>query len=311
MRQLLPSNTAFHFTYRNGLRATEAYAVDFEVDLQFLCFEDDPTFEPAVGKAVDRRGKIRRQYLANFFGPKRDTGDPIHLIYFAIPTNDSKKMNAEGGVDSIYAAVRSVPAQVGIDPTQQVPHNNFQQLPRYDNEPLAGDSIDACFGLGIMQEIQCAAPGLAKPYLEQIQETPEDEDALILATVKCVAHIDSVEASEQVAPVGVLDCSTVLALHAAGRVLLAETMGSRAPDDTWARRQFKHRSYQQSDGLESPRDALIAALATLIGAQRLVVGWPLGIDMASLGIGISAVFPMDLATDPVVRAFLQAVVKLG
>ena len=103
----------------------------------------------------------------------------------------------------------------------------------------------------------------------------------------------------------------MVAMDAGGRGLLLETMGMRTADDTWARRHFKNRSYQPPDGLESPRDALIAALATLIGAQRLVVGWPLGIDMASLGIGISAVFPMDLATDPVVRAFLQAVVKLG
>ena len=62
---------------------------------------------------------------------------------------------------------------------------------------------------------------------------------MILATVKCVAHTDAVEGSEQVAPVGVLDCSTVLSMDAAGRVLLVETTGTRAQDDIGRERTSK------------------------------------------------------------------------
>ena len=43
----------------------------------------------------------------------------------------------------------------------------------------------------------------------------------------------------------------------------------------------------------------------------MVVGWRLGFDLPSLGLGISAVLAIDLATDQVVRALLQDVRRLG
>ena len=46
----------------------------------------------------------------------------------------------------------------------------------------------------------------------------------------------------------------------------------------------------------------------LIGDQRLVVGWRLGLDLSSLDLGVSTVLAIDLSTDQVVRAFLQDVV---
>ena len=46
--QLLPENPTFQLEYRNGLRAAEVYADDFEVDPPFLSFEVDPKFEAAV-----------------------------------------------------------------------------------------------------------------------------------------------------------------------------------------------------------------------------------------------------------------------
>ena len=49
----------------------------------------------------------------------------------------------------------------------------------------------------------------------------------------------------------------------------------------------------------------MAHLAPLIGDHRLVVGWRIGLDLASLGLGVSTVMAIDLSTDPVVRAFLQ------
>ena len=126
-RQLLQANKEFQLKYRDGLRAAEIYEADFEVDPQFFCFEDDPTFEIAVRAGVQRPGKAGRQYLANFFGPKRETGAPFPLIYFAIQVTDPKKLKAEGGVDKILAAARGVPAQLGKHPTHHAPNNNFQQ----------------------------------------------------------------------------------------------------------------------------------------------------------------------------------------
>ena len=43
----------------------------------------------------------------------------------------------------------------------------------------------------------------------------------------------------------------------------------------------------------------------------MIVRWRLGFDLTSRGLGISASLVIDLATDPVVRTFLQEVVKLG
>ena len=50
-------------------------------------------------------------------------------------------------------------------------------------------------------------------------------------------------------------------------------------------------------------------MATLIGHERLVVGWGLGYDLASLGLGDTRVMRIDLASDPVVRNFLQEVLQ--
>ena len=60
-RQTLPANDKFEVTYRDGLRAGDIYKDDFEVDPQFLCFEDDPAFEKAVRTGVKRSGKAGRQ----------------------------------------------------------------------------------------------------------------------------------------------------------------------------------------------------------------------------------------------------------
>ena len=124
-----------------------------------------------------------------------------------------------------------------------------------------------------------------------------------------MAQADAVDGSEQVAAASVLDCSTVAAMDAAGRLL--ETMGARPAGDNWARRHFKNRSFQPTDELVSQKDAFVPHLATLIGDQRLVVGWRLVFDLASRGLGITSVFAIDFPTDPVVRAFFQDLVKLG
>ena len=174
-----------------------------------------------------------------------------------------------------------------------------------------GEAINDGYGLGVMQRVPCAANGLATIILDEIQQRPSEEDAILIAIAKCVPHAVSVEGSQKVAPAGVLDCSTVMAMDVAGRVLLLETMGARCTVDAWSQRHFKNRSCQQPDGLESPRNAVLANLAMLIWDKRLIVSGRLGFDLASLGIGFSSVLAIDLATDQVVPAFLQDVVKLG
>ena len=173
------------------------------------------------------------------------------------------------------------------------------------------EAIDFGYGLGVMQQVPCGAQGLATQYSEEIQESSGEDQAVIVATVKCVAHADAVEGYQQVAPAGVLDCRTLIAMDAAGRLLLFEKMGTSVSDDEWARRHFKNRSYQRREGFESPKDAVVAHLETVIGDQRLEVGWRLGFALASLGLGIASMLAIDLATDPVVRAFFRDLVKLG
>ena len=144
---------------------------------------------------------------------------------------------------------------------------------------------------------------MQKPYISIL--------LIIIATVKCLAHAVPVEGSQQVAPAGVLDCSTVVAMDVAGRPLLLETIGARAPGNDWSRRHFENRSYQPPDGYESPKQASVAHLATLIGDQRLVVGWRVRLVLASLGLGVRTVLSIDLSTDPVVRAFFQDLLEGG
>ena len=140
---------------------------------------------------------------------------------------------------------------------------------------------------------------------------PSEEEAILIAIAKCVAHSVAVEGSHYLAPAGVLDWSTVVAMDMAGRTLLLETIGARAAADERSRRHFKNRSYEPPDGLESPNQATIAHLATLIGDQCLVVGWRLVLDLASLGLGVTTVWAIDLVTDPVGGAFFQDLLKLG
>ena len=87
-------------------------------------------------------------------------------------------------------------------------------------------------------------------------------------------------------------------------------MGARASNDEWARRHFNNRSYQPLQGLEIPKNAVVAHLATRIGDQRLVVGWRHGYDLASLGLGVTSVMAIDFATDPVVRKLMQELLKV-
>ena len=59
--QLVTSNPAFHFEYRNILRTGDIYAEGGKVDPGFLSFEEDPNFEAAARKGVGKG----MQYLAN------------------------------------------------------------------------------------------------------------------------------------------------------------------------------------------------------------------------------------------------------
>ena len=102
------------------------------MDPQFLSFEDDPRFELAVRAGVERNGKAGPQYLANFFGSKRETGVPIPLIDFGIQTTDPEKVKVDGVLDKILTGAREAPAQLGSGPALHVPDNNFKQLAGHD-----------------------------------------------------------------------------------------------------------------------------------------------------------------------------------
>ena len=106
---------------------------------------------------------------------------------------------------------------------------------------------------------------LKTPYLQEIHMSPDEQYAMISETVKCVAHAYAVEGSKQQAPAGLLACTTLAAMDPWARLIPLEPMGVRVPEDEWPRSQFWNRSYQRQDGLESPRDAVVGHLATLIG----------------------------------------------
>ena len=83
---------------------------------------EDPKLEAAARKGCGKE----RQYLTNFFSPKRDVGDHIPLISFAIQVTDPKQLEETEGVDNILTAAREVPAQLGINPEEHRPINNFK-----------------------------------------------------------------------------------------------------------------------------------------------------------------------------------------
>ena len=60
---------------------------------------------------------------------------------------------------------------------------------------------------------------------------PSEEEGIIIATVKWVAHAAAVQGRQQVAPAGMLDCRTVVAMDVAGRPLLWGTIAAPAPVD--------------------------------------------------------------------------------
>ena len=101
--------------------------------------------------------------MANFLGPKREAGDPIPFIYFAIQETDPKKLKVERGQDRILTAARGVPAQLGIDPTYPAPSKNFLHVDRYEEAPLPKDAIDYGYGIGVLHQIPCRAKALATP----------------------------------------------------------------------------------------------------------------------------------------------------
>ena len=82
---------------------------------------------------------------------------------------DPNKIKAPGVVDKVLAAALTVPVELGIIPSLQIAHSYFRLLLPYENEPLRVEANDVIFRLGIMQQIPCAAPGLATTYLVERQ----------------------------------------------------------------------------------------------------------------------------------------------
>ena len=55
------------------------------------------------------------------------------------------------------------------------------------------EEIDEGFGLGVRNRFPCVVKGLETPILDEIHDLPGEQEAVIIATVKCVAHADAVE----------------------------------------------------------------------------------------------------------------------
>ena len=85
----------------------------------------------------------------------------------------------------------------------------------------------------------------------------------------------------------------------------------RAPQVTSGRKGISKIDVATTGSLGKPERLVVAHLVTLIGDQRLLVGWKLGFNLRSLGIGLPTVIANDFASDPVEGAFFQNMVKLG
>ena len=83
-----------------------------------------------------------RRYLATYFGPTREAGVPIPLIYLAIQVADAKELVAPGKLDQILAAAPNAPSDLGIDPDSHVPQSTRQPLPQYEFEHVPRAAID-------------------------------------------------------------------------------------------------------------------------------------------------------------------------
>ena len=83
-----------------------------------------------------------------------------------------------------------------------------------------------------MHPVPWRAEGLALPILKEGQEIPNEAEVIIIPPDKCLSHADAFPESEQIAPEGLLDFRTVVAMDVAGQPLLLDTMGARpAVDD--------------------------------------------------------------------------------
>ena len=134
--------------------------------------------------------------------------------------SDSKILEGPQGFDKIFAAVLEAPAQLCIDPVQDIPTNNFQKLPGYEGDPLFGYGIYDGYALGVFQPVPCWAKGLVTPILDDVQEMPNEDEAIIITILKCAAQAESVEPSEQETPASMLDFSTALTMDLTRRPLL-------------------------------------------------------------------------------------------
>ena len=77
-------------------------------------------------------------------------------------------------------------------------------------------AIKAAYGRDVIQRVQCGAKRLASPIVDEIRDNLNEDDVVHSATVNGLGHLDGVEESEQGAPAGLLDCSTVASMDVAG-----------------------------------------------------------------------------------------------
>ena len=131
-RQVLLSNMEFSLKFRNGLCPAGIYAAEIDGDTQFIWFGDDQAFDLAVRAGVAQSGKAERQYLANFSVGKLRKRNPNSLNLFCDSKKRPREIEPRRMIRKSLVGRRGVQAQIGIDPANPVPENNFLQLPRYE-----------------------------------------------------------------------------------------------------------------------------------------------------------------------------------
>ena len=106
---------------------------DFQPDPQLLSFAEAEDFEENPSSALGITGRPR--YLAKYFGPAREAGEAIPLIYLAIQLADAKELGAPGKLEQILTAARNTPNEFGIHPDYHVLHKIRQAFPRRSWSP--------------------------------------------------------------------------------------------------------------------------------------------------------------------------------
>ena len=104
---------------------------------------------------------------------------------------------------------------------------------------------------------------------------------------------------------GELYCTVFAAVDSVGRPLIVRTVARPEDwDQPLARQHPNNKEYWPPVQSQTGRRTVVKSLRSLVGNNRLIVGWDTSFDLASLGIGVCSTLTVNLATDPEVRQCL-------